>query len=72
MAHVLCASVFSSPMYEMLCTQLDIAHAVGVLSRYMLTPGKSIKYLSIECLGICVAQKIMLYATKGSLKLTMK
>jgi hypothetical protein len=27
-------------MYAMVCTRPDIAHAVGVLSRYMSTPGK--------------------------------
>jgi hypothetical protein len=27
-------------MYAMVCTRLDIAHAVGVLSRYMSKPGK--------------------------------
>jgi hypothetical protein len=29
-----------SIMYVMVCTRLDISHAVGVLSRYMSTPGK--------------------------------
>ena len=28
-----------SLMYAMLCTRLDIAHAVGVVSRYMSHPG---------------------------------
>jgi hypothetical protein len=27
-------------MYAMVCTILDIAHAVGVLSRYVSKPGK--------------------------------
>ena len=27
-------------MYAMACTQPDIAYAIGVLRRYMLTPGK--------------------------------
>ena len=27
-------------MYAMVCTRLDIAHAVGVMSRYMSRPGK--------------------------------
>jgi hypothetical protein len=27
-------------MYAMVCTRLDIAHAMGVLSRYMSKPGK--------------------------------
>jgi hypothetical protein len=33
-------SVVGSLMYAMVCTRLDIAHAVGVLSRYMSKPRK--------------------------------
>jgi hypothetical protein len=40
MARVPYASVVGSLMYAMVCTQPDIAHAVGVLSRYMSTPRK--------------------------------
>lgn len=40
MSHVLYASAVSNLMYAMVCTRLDIAHAVGVLSRYMSKPGK--------------------------------
>ena len=40
MSHVPYASVVGSLMYAMVCTRPDIAHAVGVLSRYMLKPGK--------------------------------
>jgi hypothetical protein len=68
MAHVPYASVVGSLMYVMVCTQPDISHAVGVLRRYMSTPGKSTGQLSREYSGICVAQKIMLYATKGNLR----
>jgi len=35
MSHVPYASVVDSLMYTMVCTRPDIAHAVGVLSRYM-------------------------------------
>jgi hypothetical protein len=35
MSHVLYAIAIGSLMYEMVCTRLYIAHAVGVLSRYM-------------------------------------
>ena len=35
MSHVPYASTVSSLMYAMVCTKLDIAHAVGVLSRFM-------------------------------------
>jgi hypothetical protein len=40
MACVPYASVVGSLMYVMVCTRPDISHAVGVLSRYMSTPGK--------------------------------
>ena len=34
------ASAVGSLMYAMVCTRPDIAHAVGVVSRYMANPGK--------------------------------
>ena len=34
------ASVIGSLMYAMVCTRLDIAHVVGVVSRFMSRPGK--------------------------------
>ena len=34
------ASTIVSLMYAMICTRPDIAHAVGVVSRYMSNPGK--------------------------------
>ena len=34
------ASAIGSLMYAMVCTRPDIAHAVGVLSRFMSKPGK--------------------------------
>jgi len=34
------ASAISSLMDAMVCTRPDIAHAVGVVSRYMSNPGK--------------------------------
>eukprot|EP00253_Pinus_taeda_P028328 PITA_28328 len=40
MSHVPYASAICILMYEMVCTRLDIAHAVGVLSRFMSKPGK--------------------------------
>ena len=40
MAHVPYASAVGRLMYAMVCTRLDISHAVGVLSRYMMNPGK--------------------------------
>jgi hypothetical protein len=40
MSRVPYASEIGSFMYEMVCTRPDIAHAVGVLSRYMSKPGK--------------------------------
>jgi hypothetical protein len=40
MAHVPYASNVGSQMYATVCTWLDIAHVVGALSKYMLTPEK--------------------------------
>ena len=34
------ASAVGTLMYVMVCTRHDIAHAVGVVSRYMANPGK--------------------------------
>ena len=40
MAKVSYAFVISSLMYLIVCTRLDIAHTVGVVSKYMSNPGK--------------------------------
>ncbi|KAE8684638.1 Chitin elicitor receptor kinase 1 [Hibiscus syriacus] len=40
MVKVTYASAIGSLMYDMVCTRPDIAHAVGVVSRYMNNPGK--------------------------------
>jgi hypothetical protein len=40
MSHVLYAKIVGSLMYAMVCTRPNIAHAVGVLSRYMSKLGK--------------------------------
>jgi hypothetical protein len=40
MSHFPYASAVGSLMYAMVCTRPDIAHVVGVLSRYMSKPGK--------------------------------
>lgn len=40
MSKVPYASAIGSLMYAMVCTRPDIAHAVGVVSRYMSNPGK--------------------------------
>eukprot|EP00253_Pinus_taeda_P034014 PITA_34014 len=40
MSRVPYASTVSSLLYAMVCTRPDIAHAVGVLSRFMSKPGK--------------------------------
>ena len=42
MALVPYASAVGSLMYAIVCTRPDITHAVGVVSRYMQTLGKSI------------------------------
>ena len=40
MSHVPYESAVGRLMYVIFCTRLDIAHAVGVLSRFMSKPGK--------------------------------
>ena len=40
MSHVPYVSAVGSIMSAMVCTRLDISHAVSVLSRYMDKPGK--------------------------------
>ena len=40
MAHVPYPSVVCCLMYAMFCTQPDITHVVGILSRYITTLGK--------------------------------
>merc|ERR1712080_750413 len=40
MAIIPYSSVVGSLMYAMVCTRPDLAHAVGVVSRYMSNPGK--------------------------------
>jgi hypothetical protein len=42
MSHDPYASAVGSLMYAMVCTRPDIAHAMGVLSKYMSKPGRSI------------------------------
>jgi tagatose-1,6-bisphosphate aldolase len=43
MSHVPYASVVGSLMHAMLCTRLEIAHTMGILSRYMSYQGRSIE-----------------------------
>uniref|UniRef100_A0A2N9HFH0 Uncharacterized protein n=1 Tax=Fagus sylvatica TaxID=28930 RepID=A0A2N9HFH0_FAGSY len=40
MASIPYSSAVGSLLYVMVCTRLDIAHAVGVVSRFMVNPGK--------------------------------
>ena len=40
MSRIPYSSAVGSLMYAMVCTRLDIAHAVGVLRMYMKNPGK--------------------------------
>jgi hypothetical protein len=40
MSRVPYSSTLDSLMYAMVCTRPDIAHAVGVVSRYMKNPSK--------------------------------
>nr|GEX85539.1 retrovirus-related Pol polyprotein from transposon TNT 1-94 [Tanacetum cinerariifolium] len=61
MAKVLYASVVGSVMYAMVCTRPDIAHRVGVVSKYMSNPGSE----HLE------AVKCLLRYLKGILKATL-
>ena len=35
------SSIVGSLVYAMVCTRLDISHAVGVVSRFLANPGKT-------------------------------
>ena len=39
-ASIIYSSVVGSLMYAMVCTQPDVAHAVGVVSSFLVNPGK--------------------------------
>ena len=67
MSRVPYASVVGSLMYAMVCTRPDIAHAVGVLSRYMSKPRKEHWTTIQRCLGICVGLQIMQSITREEL-----
>ena len=70
MSHVPYASVVGSLMYAMVCTRLDIAHAVGVLSMYMSKPRKE-HWIGIKrVFRICVGLQIMQSITKEELDQT--
>jgi len=64
------ASAIGSLMYVMVCTRPDIAHAVGVVSRYMSNPGKQhwevVKWIMRFLKG---SSKTCLSFTAGGLKL---
>ena len=64
------ASAIGSLMYAIVCTRLDIAHAIGVVSRYMSRPGKqyweAIKWILWQLRGLI---DTCLYFTGASLKL---
>ena len=69
MSHVPYASAVGSLMYAMVCFRLDIAHAVGFLSRYMSKPGKEhwiavkrvFRYLrGTASYGLCYQGKLVL------------
>jgi hypothetical protein len=69
MSHAPYANAVGSLMYAMVCTRPDIAHAVGVLSRYMSKPGKEhwttvkrvFRYLrGIASYGLCYEGRLEL------------
>ena len=63
MSHVPYASAVGSLMYVMVCTRLDIAHVVGVLSSFMSNLGKEHWTIVKRVSDICVALVIMVYDT---------
>ena len=70
MSKVPYASAIGSLMYAIMCTRLDIAHAIGVVSRYMSRPGKqyweAVKWILRYLRG---SIDTCLYFTGASLKL---
>ena len=70
MSKVPYASAIGNLMYAMLCTRLDIAHAVGIVSRFMSRPGKQhwevVKWILRYLRG---SSDTCLYFTGASLKL---
>ena len=60
MSRVPYASAVGSLIYAMVCTRLDIAHEMGVLSRFMSKLGKE----NWTTMIICVALVITVCATK--------
>ena len=67
MSHVPYASVVGSLMYAIICTRPDIAHALGVLSKYMSKLGNEHWTTIKRYSGICVELQIMQYVTKEKL-----
>ena len=63
-------SAIGTLMYAMVCTRPDIAHAVGVVSRFMSRPGKqhweAVKWILRYLKG---SSDISLFFTGASLKL---
>ena len=70
MSKVPYASAIGSLMYVMVCTRPDIAHAVGVVSKFMSRPGKqhweAVKWILRYLKG---SSDTYLYFTGASLKL---
>ena len=58
------ASAVGSLMYVMVCTRPDIAHAVGVLSKFMSNPRKDHWTAVKRFSDICMALVIMACATR--------
>nr|GEU55403.1 retrovirus-related Pol polyprotein from transposon TNT 1-94 [Tanacetum cinerariifolium] len=58
MSRVPYSSSVSSLMYAMVCTRLDLAHAVSVVSRYMHNPGRPVLgYVDFDYAGYLDARK---------------
>nr|GEY78995.1 hypothetical protein [Tanacetum cinerariifolium] len=68
MAKIPYALIVGSVMYAIVCTMLDIAHAVGVVSRFMSNPGREhweavkwlVRYLKVTSKDtLCFSRKVV-------------
>ena len=60
-----------SLMYAMVCTQPDIAHAVGVVSRFMVNPGKD-HWEAVKWIFRYLRGSSKLFLTFGDFKLVLE
>ena len=68
MSNVTYALAIGSLMYVMVCTRLDIAHAMGVVSKYMSHP-RIEHWNNVKWILICLRGKSSKYFSLGALLL---